>query len=44
MVLEYVEGPVLRHGALKNGHSFVPEPLAADDAMVVEVEQRLRVR
>ena len=44
MVHEYVEDPVLLHAALKSGHSFVPELLAAGDAMVVEVEQRLRAR
>ena len=44
MVLEYVEDPVLLLAALKSGHSFVPELLAAGDAMAVEVEQRLRVR
>ena len=41
MVHEYVEDPVLLHAALKSGHEFVPELLAAGHAMTVEVEQRL---
>ena len=41
MVHEYVEDPVLLHGALQAGHAFVSELLAAGDAMTVEVEKRL---
>ena len=44
MVHEYVEDPLLLHGALMSGHSFVPELLAAGDAMVAEIEQRLAAR
>ena len=41
MVHEYVEDPVLLHGALTSGHGFVPELLDAGQAMIVEIEQRL---
>ena len=41
MVHEYVEDPVLLHGALQAGHVFVSELLAAGDVMTAEVEKRL---
>lgn len=42
MVHAYVEDPDLLRAALTSGHEFVPELLAAGDAMTVEVEQRLK--
>ena len=44
MVQEYVEDPVLLHGALTSGHEFVPGLLAAGDAMKFEIERRLGAR
>lgn len=41
MVREYVVDSVLLHGALASGHEFVPELLAAGDAMTDEIERRL---